>query len=196
MKTAKSLKHEINEGTMPPITIWSNRKTRVSHCKRFTSALGANQNRCDRSKGDAHRHQHSQNCPNVAGGLDGANLANGRADFTGRGRFFKKFIAALADSTATWFDNGWTGKTLKTKTMNTSKLKYNTSLVDFFKNVKPEKSTLRMLYGCTKNCSLNYKDAVKRMKENTEELRNICEMIGAEIQLTNEYDIITIKYQP
>lgn len=53
-----------------------------------------------------------------------------------------------------------------------------------------------MLYGCTNNCSLNYKDAVKRMKENTEELRNICEMIGAEIQLTNEYDIITIKYQP
>jgi len=85
---------------MPPTTVRSNRETRVSHRKRFTFALGTNQNRCDRSKGDAYRHQYSQNCPNVAGGLDGANLANGRAYFTGRGRFFKTFIAALADSTA------------------------------------------------------------------------------------------------
>ena len=85
---------------MPPITFWRDWKTRISQRERFTFALGTNQNRCNRSKSHANRNKHSQERPNVAGGLVGANLANGRADFTGRGRFFKTFIASVAHSIA------------------------------------------------------------------------------------------------
>ena len=75
--------HEINEGTMPPFAFRRDSKTRLSQRERFTFALGTNQNRCNRSKSHANRHKHSQNSPNVAGGLVGANLANGRANLRG-----------------------------------------------------------------------------------------------------------------
>ena len=80
---------------MPPTTIWRNRETRVSHRQRFVAALGANQNRCDRIKGDAYRHQYSQKCPNVVGGLDDDNLANGRAILRGAAVFLNIYCSVI-----------------------------------------------------------------------------------------------------
>jgi len=100
---------------MPPVTFWRNRETRVSQRERFTSALGTDQNRRDRPQGRANCHKHSQNSPNVAGGLDGANLANGRANLRGAAVFLRHSLQRLPIALQARSGNGWTGITLKPK---------------------------------------------------------------------------------
>lgn len=82
---------------MPPFAFRRDRETRVSQRERFTVALGTNQNGRDRTQGRADCHKHSQNSPNVAGGLDGANLANGRANLRGAAVFFKTKTMNIQD---------------------------------------------------------------------------------------------------